>query len=116
MLRRVISLVIMLSLVFQQAGFASVAAELNLAGHLSRMGAFSPDIFRPVHIRFFSYDALSDNIKVMLDKGDIKSLKAEEASESTRQLLNYFLVGLSLPDDSFWVNLRPDSENEIIDN
>ncbi|MFH0762693.1 MAG: phosphoglycerate kinase, partial [Candidatus Omnitrophota bacterium] len=46
----------------------------------------------------------------------IKSLKAEEASESTRQLLNYFLVGLSLPDDSFWVNLRPDSENEIIDN
>ena len=30
-------------------------------------------------------------------------------------MLSYFLVGVTLPDDMFWVNLRPDSQDQIID-
>ncbi len=116
MWRKVFSLIITLSLVFQQVGFASMAAELNLAGHLSKMSSgMAVDRFRPVHIRFFSFDMLNDNIKVMLDKGSLKAITKGELSLSTQELLNYFLVGLTLPNDTFWVNLRPDSENEIID-
>ena len=29
--------------------------------------------------------------------------------------LGYFKIGLALPNDKFWVNLRPDSEDQIID-
>ena len=29
--------------------------------------------------------------------------------------MQYFLIGLTLPNDSFWVNLRPDSPDNIID-
>lgn len=116
MRRKVLSFIITLSLVFQQIGFAGIATELNLAGHLAKMSSgLTPDRFRPVHIRFFAYDSLNDNIKVMLDKGDLKVIKQGELNQSTRELLNYFLVGVSLPNDVFWVNLRPDSENEIID-
>ncbi|PIS34049.1 MAG: phosphoglycerate kinase [Candidatus Omnitrophica bacterium CG08_land_8_20_14_0_20_41_16] len=116
MWRKISSILVSLCLVFQQLGFASIATELNLAGHLSRMsGGFVQDRFRPVHIRFFSYDALNDNIKVMLDKGDVKELKGDQFNASTKELLNYFLVGINLPSDKFWVNLRPDSQDNIID-
>jgi len=116
MWRKISSLLISLCLVFQQIGFASIATELNLAGHLSKMsGGFVQDRFRPVHIRFFSFDSQNDNIKVMLDKGDIKELKGKQLDAATQELLNYFLVGINLPSDKFWVNLRPDSEDNIID-
>ncbi|MBI4982376.1 MAG: hypothetical protein HZC15_04475, partial [Candidatus Omnitrophica bacterium] len=29
--------------------------------------------------------------------------------------MQYFYIGLTLPNDSFWVNLRPDSPDNIID-
>ncbi|MFA5145145.1 MAG: phosphoglycerate kinase [Candidatus Omnitrophota bacterium] len=116
MARKIFSLLISFSLIFQQIGFASMTAELNIAGHLSKMsGGFVQDRFRPAHIRFFSYDARNDNIKVMLDRGDVKGLKGDKLNASTQELLNYFLVGINLPNDKFWVNLRPDSENNIID-
>ncbi|MEI6831172.1 MAG: phosphoglycerate kinase [Candidatus Omnitrophota bacterium] len=117
MWRKISSILVAFCLLFQQLGFASMATELNLAGHLSKMSsAFTPDRFRPIHIRFFSYDTLNDNIKVMLDKGDVKNLKESQINASTQELINYFLVGVSLPDNKFWVNLRPDSEDNIIDN
>ncbi|MDD5097148.1 MAG: phosphoglycerate kinase, partial [Candidatus Omnitrophica bacterium] len=115
--RKISSILISLCLLFQQLGFASIATEINLTGHLSKApGALTPDRFRPIHIRFFSYDALNDNIDVMLDKGDVKNLNPTQINESTQKLLNYFLVGVNLPNDKFWVNLRPDSEDSIIDN
>ena len=43
------------------------------------------------------------------------NLKAPELLNSTKTLLSYFLVGVTLPDSMFWVNLRPDSEDQIID-
>ncbi|MBI4981821.1 MAG: hypothetical protein HZC15_01540 [Candidatus Omnitrophica bacterium] len=50
------------------------------------------------------------------------SLRATAGSEAiskieiTQELLRYFLIGVTLPDDKFWVNLRPDAADNIIDN
>ena len=115
-LRKILSLALTLGLLFQQIGFAQIATELNIAGYLSRMGSnLSVEKFRPLHLRYFSYDASSDNFKVLVDKGDLKNLSNKELESSTKPLLNFFLVGVTLPDSMFWVNLRPDSENQIID-
>ena len=135
-LRKVLSLALTISLLFQQIGFAQIATELNIAGYLSRIGSnLSVDKFRPLHLRYFSYDSLNDNFKVLVDKGDQFSgsrghfpldLSGNSLKESvpwseaklqteTKILLSYFLVGVTLPDSMFWVNLRPDSEDQIID-
>jgi len=117
MLRKIISLVLSFGLLFQQVSFAQVAAELNIANYLSGIGSnIAQDKFRPLHLRYFSYDSLKDNFKILLDKGDLKKLKNSELENSTKTLLSYFLIGVTLPDNMFWVNLRPDSEDQIIDN
>jgi bisphosphoglycerate-independent phosphoglycerate mutase (AlkP superfamily) len=116
MLRRIISLSIIIGLIFQQVSFAQMAAELNIAGYLARMhSGLSIDKFRPLHLRYFNYDINSHNFKVLIDKGDLKNTGTEELENSTKELLNYFLVGVTLNNESFWVNLRPDSEDQIID-
>ena len=135
-LRKILSLVLTASLLFQQVGFAQIATELNIASHLSRMASnLMVERFRPAHLRYFSYNTLNDNFKVLLDKGDQFSnsrghfpsnLSGNTSKESvpwddaklqseTKTLLSYFLVGVTLPDSMFWVNLRPDSEDQIID-
>ncbi len=110
-----ISILLCVLLCAQQSGFAQVAAELNIAGHLSSLhNAFTADKFRPLHLRYISYDNLSNNFKLLIDKGDIKNLQDQDIESTTKDLLNYFFVGISLPNDAFWVNLRPDSPDGII--
>lgn len=116
MIRKIMSLLAGISLLFQQVGFAQMAMELNLANHLSRMGSsVSVDKFRPFHLRYFSYDTVKDDFKFLFDKGDLKDVKEPQSNELTSELLKYFLIGITLPDSKFWVNLRPDSEDQIID-
>jgi hypothetical protein len=113
---RILALLLSFNLLFQQISFAQLAAELHIADYLSRIdGSLAQERFRPLHLRYFSYDSLNDNFKLLLDKGDLKNLRAKELESSTKTLLNYFLVGVTLPNDAFWVNLRPDSEDRIID-
>lgn len=101
---------------FEQTGFAQVAGALNVAGQLNALrGLFVSDKFRPLHLRSLSYDASNNNFKLLLDKGDSLSLSQVELENKTKTLLNYFFIGLALPNDSFWVNLRPDSPDNIID-
>ncbi|MBL7070515.1 MAG: phosphoenolpyruvate synthase [Candidatus Omnitrophica bacterium] len=124
-LRRILSLVLALGLLFQQVSFAQVAVELNIADHLAIMGnRLVTEKFRPLHLRYFSYDLNSANFKVLVDKGDFAKGKGllpkgtvpeQKLQEETKTLLDYFLVGVTLPDEAFWVNLRPDSESQIID-
>lgn len=122
-LRRTLSLVLALGLLFQQVSFAQVAVELNIADHLAIMSnRLITEKFRPLHLRYFSYDLNSDNFKVLVDKGDFAkgllskgTIPEQKLQEETKTLLNYFLVGVTLPDEAFWVNLRPDSESQIID-
>ncbi|MFA5117258.1 MAG: hypothetical protein WC695_00220 [Candidatus Omnitrophota bacterium] len=116
MARRILSLVISISLLFQQLGFAQVAAELNFGGYLNKMNSnLVIDKYRPMHLRYFSYDAQNDNIRVLLDKGDSKDAAGRQLQDTTKVLLDYFLTGLSLPNSTFWVNLRPDASDQIID-
>src|SRR3989338_2623589 len=116
MRRKCISLVLMMSLLFQQTGFIYALGELDISSYLGKFsGAVIQDKFRPLHMRYFSYDTQSDDFKLLLDKGDEKELKEKELKEKTGKLLEYFKIGLSLPNDKFWVNLRPDAEDQIID-
>ncbi|MFH1397256.1 MAG: hypothetical protein ABIH27_01725 [Candidatus Omnitrophota bacterium] len=125
MFRKILSLVLTFGLLFQQVSFAQVALELNLASYLSKIGPnMAQDKFRPIHLRYFSYDSLNDSFKLLVDKGDElnkdnegkgKENQEETLKDKTQALLNYFLIGVTLPDSMFWVNLRPDSEDQIID-
>ncbi|MFH1440487.1 MAG: triose-phosphate isomerase [Candidatus Omnitrophota bacterium] len=132
LLRKVSSLVISFTLLFQQMGFAQVAAQIDLSGYLSGLKSnFTQDVFRPAHLRYFSYDNSTDNFKLLLEKGDfLKSVgypakagsvtntggQDNKIKQEAKELLKYFLTGISLPDDMFWVNLRPDSRDQVIDN
>ncbi|TAM41625.1 phosphoglycerate kinase [bacterium] len=119
MSRKIISLVLSFCFLFQQTGLVQAAAvELNLSGYFARMASgLSVDSFRPVHLRYFSYDSLNNSFKVLLDKGTFPKGTPSEAQlkEETKELLKYFLIGVTLPNDKFWVNLRPDSPKQIID-
>jgi len=114
---KIIAFVLCFLLCFEQSGFAQAAAvELNLAGHLASLhqNIFS-EKFRPLHLRYLSYDNLKNNFKLLLDKGDLNNPRTQELESSTKDLLNYVFVGIALSNDSFWVNLRPDGEDNIID-
>lgn len=112
-IRKILSLLMIFTLVLQQAGFAQGLGQLDIAKYI---GAFSgPQQFRPLLLRYFSYDPLTDNFQLLLDKGNLKKIEDSQLKEQGQELLKYFLVGVALPDDNFWVNLRPDSEEQIID-
>ena len=70
--RRIISLFICLSLFFTQSGFAQVVGQLDISGSLLALhnSFIQPDKFRPVHLRYLSYDPLANNFNLLLDKGD----------------------------------------------
>jgi len=140
-----ISFIICFLLIFEQSGFAQVAGpgQLDVALHLNALREnLLPEKFRPLHLRYLAYDSLKNNFDLLLDKGDfvqpqglspqglspqglspkgtvpVGQMTVPEAptlADATKQLLNYFFIGVSLPNSSFWVNLRPDSVDKIID-
>ncbi len=113
---RTIPLLLCFLLIFQQSGFAQIAGQLDVSGYLAGLrSSFVQDKFRPLHLRYLAYDSLNNNFKLLLDQGSLKQSSVQELKDSTQTLLNYFFVGISLPNDSFWVNLRPDSADNIID-
>ena len=114
---KIIAVLLCIFLTLQQTGFAQVASvELNVTGHLASLRNTLPaDKIRPLHLRSISYDGLNNNFKLLLDKGDTKNPKAKDIELTTKNLLNYFFVGIALPNTAFWVNLRPDSPDNIID-
>ena len=113
MLRKIISLTLSFSLFFQYRGLAQT---LNLADYLSKTTTtFALDRFRPLHLRYFSYDNLDNSFQILLDKGDREDISESELKTEAKELIKYFQVGLALPNDTFWVNLRPDAPDNIID-
>lgn len=127
---KIIYFLLCFTLIFEQSGFAQVAGQLDISGYLGGLrNALTQDKFRPLHLRYLDYDSLSNNFKLLLDKGDfMKGLSPEglpvgrqgaapeaRLKEETQKLMQYFFIGLSLPNDSFWVNLRPDSPDNVID-
>ncbi|MCX5711466.1 MAG: hypothetical protein NTY47_00105, partial [Candidatus Omnitrophica bacterium] len=112
-LKKILSLAISLSFLWQQLGFAQVAA-MDLGKYLTPK-ALMAEKFRPMHMRYFSYDGQNQSFDFLLDKGNIKNVKGPAAKEQANAIFKYFLIGISLPNEAFWVNLRPDSEDQIID-
>lgn len=113
---KILSLILCICLIFEQVGFAQVSATLDISTHLANLRAnFTPAVLRPLHLRYLSYNPQDNKFQVFLDRGSLKEPNPNELQDATRDLLNYFLVGVSLPNDTFWVNLRPDAEGQIID-
>ncbi len=124
-LTKIIALFLCFCLVFEQVGFAQVAS-LNIAGYLSALSSQPTDKFRPLHLRSLAYNPQDNNFKLLLDKGDFfgpsSSLRGARGLKSgdeaipnnkkleteTKKLMEYFYIGLALPNDAFWVNLRSD--------
>jgi len=113
---KILSFLLCFCLLFEQAGFAQVVGTLDISGQIAVFRGFLvQDKFRPLHLRSLGYDNRQNSFKVSLDKGDIKNPRKLELETTTKDLLNYFFVGITLPNDAFWVNLKPDSENNIVD-
>jgi len=108
-------MLIIISFVLEQSCFAQVAAQIDLSGMVGSIAkSVMPDKYRPLHLRYMSYDSLNNSLRLMLDKGDSKDVRPDQIKDTTSNLMKYFFVGLSLPNEDFWVNLRPDSPNEMI--
>lgn len=93
-----------------------MVASLDIVGHLASLrNSLIQESFRPLHLRYLSFNPLDNSFKLLLDKGSLKEPAAQEIQNTSKTLMQYFLVGLTLPNDIFWVNLRPDSPDQIID-
>ncbi len=141
---KLISLVVCFLLLFEQSGFAQVETQNFASLHLSAYFAsfhntINSDKYRPLHLRYLGYSPNTNNFKLLLDKGDFvgtgfsarpfnrqaqehnngtaqgPSPTDNELKQETAKLMQYFFIGLSLPNEAFWVNLRPDSPDNIID-
>jgi len=112
--RKVIAFLISFCLIFEQAGFAQVAPQLGVPAYLNQFAPVA-DAFRPVHLRALTLQPQTNDFDLLLDKGDSKDLKPPEIQSNAQKLLEYFRIGLALPNDAFWVNLRPDAPADIID-
>ncbi|TRZ50531.1 hypothetical protein D4Q80_00110, partial [bacterium] len=113
---KLLALVLSFLLCFEQSGFAQVAGQLDISSYIGGLrNSFIQDKFRPLHLRYLFHDPINNSFKLLLDKGDLKNPRTQELADSTKTLLSYFLVCVTLPNDTFWVNLRPDGEDNVID-
>lgn len=99
MLRRIISLFLALVFSLQSAAMANPAMVVPAAE-----GAFCPVLARGI-------SRGPEGVRFSLDKGDVKTRPDDELA----RLSGYFNIGLALPNDAFWVNLRPDGGARMID-
>jgi len=116
-LTKLISLFLSFCLILEQSAFAQ---SIDLSHYFANSGkpVLQSDKFRPLHLRYMGYDNLNQDFKLLLDKGDTKKVDLENKNyieENTQTLLKYFFIGLALPNEKFWVNLRPDAPDNIID-
>ncbi|HQJ15852.1 MAG TPA: hypothetical protein PLJ26_05145, partial [Candidatus Omnitrophota bacterium] len=113
MLKKIISAVIIFTLVFEQSGFAQAVPQMGIPAYIN--GYIAPDRFRPVQLRSISFSKGLGEFNLYLDKGDVKSFGKQQAADAAQEFMRYFKIGLALPNDTFWVNLRPDDPTRIID-
>ncbi len=116
-LYKIISLFLSFCLILEQGVFAQT---IGLSHYFTNSGKtiLQGDKFRPLHLRYISYDTETNDFQILLDKGDFFNQKTEktlELEKTSQELMKYFFIGLALPNEKFWVNLRPDSPNNILD-
>ncbi len=114
MFRKINALLIIFCFICEQSGFAQVSPQSPVPAYLSSI-ALPRDRFRPLHLRGVTFGGADRGMQLLLDKGDLPSPEVDRIKEETRMLLRYFKIGLALPDSMFWVNLRPDAQDQVID-
>ncbi|MGA2775347.1 MAG: hypothetical protein ABSE81_04740 [Candidatus Omnitrophota bacterium] len=113
---QIFSLILCLLFLFEQTGLAQNIAVLDVSSYLAQQhNAIALSNFRPLHLRYLKLKPNEDNFKLLIDKGSAKDFTQEDLQDGSKELLKYFLIGLTLPNSAFWVNLRPDSPEQIID-
>lgn len=113
---KILVLCICFSMLFEQTGFAQSAGELDISGKIMAFhNSLVQDKFRPMHLRYLQYNPQVNNFKLLIDRGNLNDSANSFVETTTQILLNYFFTGISLPNSAFWVNLRPDAEDNIID-
>lgn len=88
MLNKIIALTVILTLVFEQSGFAQVAGPMGIPAYIN--GYVAPDKFRPLQLRSLSFDQVRDSFDLFLDAGDTKGLKDRQIKENADTLMQYF--------------------------
>ncbi len=115
-IKKAIAIFVCFVFVFEQAGFAQSLSRIDFTTHINTLNnQYSYEKFQPAHLRMLSYDRYSQQFSFLVDRGDYNNIEKEFLKQVTDKLFRMFLIGLTLPDDSFWVNLRPDSPEDIID-
>jgi len=90
-----------------------VAPQLPVPTYLQ--GLQPLDKFRPMHLRSMAFDPAQTRFSLLLDQGDNLRPSTRAVTDATAKVMEYFQIGLRLPNNSFWVNLRPDSSQRVID-
>ncbi|MDD5115891.1 MAG: hypothetical protein PHW98_02355 [Candidatus Omnitrophica bacterium] len=112
-LNRIIAALLSFLLLFEQSAVAQTAGEMDISGRIGNfMMSAQPGSFRPAHLRYISYDKLKQSFRVILNMGDSGGYAG--ASRSILQPLRFFYIGLTIPNEDLWVNLRPDSADDVI--
>ncbi|RJP27301.1 MAG: class I SAM-dependent methyltransferase [Candidatus Omnitrophota bacterium] len=110
--KKIIIILIALVFIYSQLGLAQILPQVDFSGIISGLrNSLSQESFRPASLRYLEYDSATNNFKVFIDKGDEQDL----SSNSVENILQFFFIALSLPKESFWVNLRPDASQVTID-
>ncbi len=74
--------------------------------------------FAPPLLKYLSINSVNpyNYFNFLLDTGENTMNAGRETlplQKQTKQLINYFFLGLTLPQDSFWVNLNPAEPNRL---
>ncbi|HQO37241.1 MAG TPA: hypothetical protein PLP56_00105 [Candidatus Omnitrophota bacterium] len=110
-LKRLVAFSLIFCFICEQACFAQVIA-VQPPVHTSSAAI---DKFRPLHLRSVGLEHAGRGLDVGFDTGDAKPARPAELENAARNMMTHFFIGLRLPNSSFWVNLRPDSPDRIID-
>lgn len=109
---RIFIILLCFAFISGQSGFSQSAAVVDISSYLARQhSTIAINNFRPLHLRYLQLKQNKDSFKLLIDKGNSGGISQEDP----KGLFKHFLVGLALPNDKFWVNLRPDSPSQIID-
>lgn len=116
MIKRISAVAIAFVLLLEQSGFSQciVPGQLPMPAYLSACVP-AVDRFRPAYLRSTAFVSGGNGYRFMLDPGDMAFRDGEDRAGAAEKLMEYFYIGLRLPNSSFWVNLRPDAPDSMID-
>jgi len=113
---KVVALLLCFILSFEQSGLAQELDQLDLSGRIANAtNSFSTVFPRMPQLRYISYDKINQSFKIILNQGDANRFQDVNSLDSAREPLKFFYIGLSIPNESMWVNLKQDSPDEIVD-